>query len=316
MGSQILQEVEFREDSERIFQTVAFQEPVSLRGRIDGNYNTTQKSTTDVTVGSGTTVNASSPGALQLLADRLTVTIEGGSLNSSGIRNAAILFGDDAYWTDFYNYGSHYDGTVTFTGANASLSSTVSNCINAAGIVGKNLTVNFSGAASGSGGITFKASNGTGRGNFASGITADENLTVNGIFGGRIDSSLNLAGIASFATVYGLQAKKNLTVTEEIKGVISAVASNASSSTAYGVYAGGTLSGHFGGTVIASAQNNAYGLYGSSLDIKVSGTVFAGKSDSATTAASLTEKLNNFNANKMNSFNCPPGRMRFTAKAV
>ena len=298
MGSQILQEVEFREDSERVLQTVALQEPVSLRGRIDGNYNTTQKSTTDVTVGSGTTVNASSPGALQLLADRLTVTIEGGSLNSSGIRNAAILFGDDAYWTDFYNYGSHYDGTVTFTGANASLSSTVSNCINAAGIVGKNLTVNFSGAASGSGGITFKASNGTGRGNFASGITADENLTVNGIFGGRIDSSLNLAGIASFATVYGLQAKKNLTVTEEIKGVISAVASNASSSTAYGVYAGGTLSGHFCGTVIASAQNNAYGLYGSSLDIKVSGTVFAGKSDSATTAASLTEKLNNFNANK------------------
>ena len=137
MGSQILQEVEFREDSERIFQTVAFQEPVSLWSRIDGNYNTTQKSTTDVTVGSGTTVNASSPGALQLLADRLTVTIEGGSLNSSGIRNAAILFGDDAYWTDFYNYGSHYDGAVTFTGANASLSSTVSNCINAAGIVGK-----------------------------------------------------------------------------------------------------------------------------------------------------------------------------------
>lgn len=68
------------------------------------------------------------------------------------------------------------------------------------------------------------------------------------------------------------------------------------------------MSGHFGGTVIASAQNNAYGLYGSSLDIKVSGTVFAGKSDSATTAASLTEKLNNFNANKMNSFNCPPGQ--------
>lgn len=61
MGSQILQEVEFREDSERVLQTVALQEPVSLRGRIDGNYNTTQKSTTDVTVGSGTTVNASSP---------------------------------------------------------------------------------------------------------------------------------------------------------------------------------------------------------------------------------------------------------------
>jgi len=140
---------------------------VNYTAVLEGIKNGTQNFYGDVIIKDTADVTGSYPAAVRINSDDSTVTVEGGTLSCSSIRNAAILFGEDTYWVNQNGYGEHYNGTVTFTGAAASLYSSVSNCITAAGIAGKNLTVNFSGQANRSAGIVIRAEQGTGPGNYA-----------------------------------------------------------------------------------------------------------------------------------------------------
>ena len=238
-----------------------------------------------MTITSGTTVTGYYPGAVQVLSDGRTVTVgDNVSLSCNGIRNADILFGDDAYW------GGFYDGTVIFTGQTAEFSSTVSNCIRAAGIVGRNLTVNFTGEADNSRGITFTAGQGTGPVNEGAGIYAEGSLTVNGSFGGTIHAQFDFSTLTASrqATMYGMGAGSgDLTFNGSLSGVIAVSAWTGDTeyasyqSAAYGLRGEQnlTVTGEISGTIAALSETTSYAISAyQTISVSVSGTVFAGRS--------------------------------------
>ncbi len=275
---------------------------------LSGNYNTSQSASGDILVKADTVINSRYPAAIQVLKSGATVTVEGGSLNCNSIRNAAILFGDDAYWEDQYGYGAHLDGTVTFTGAVAALNSVASNCITAGGIIGNNLTVNFTGAANGSAGIVLSAINGSGPANEAFGIHGGGSVTINGTFGGSISAFFDFSTLASkrWAEVYGIAAAENLTIKGGISGTIIASAYTEDTqyswiqSNAYGLYSGTSLSvsGDISGTIAALAETTARAIYASDIQVSISGTVFAGKSKAGQTLEQIKSLLSDPQANK------------------
>ncbi len=275
---------------------------------VSGSYTQTVTTATDVLVEAGASITCTYPAALQITGDGHTVTLAGGTLSCSSIRNAALLFGGDAYWVND-TYGPHYDGTVNFTGSDVTLYSAIGNCITAAGIVGKNLTVNFTGSASGSKNIRIEATNRTSlAGNYAIGMAADENLTLNGVFGGTIDCHFDFRSVPSdknrTATLWGLKAGTTLTVNGDLSGsiVLSAVGTSSAASVSYGLYGknGVTVTGEISGLVAATAEKSAYAVYSNKggCNISVSGTLFAGTSTAANTTAALRSKLADFSANR------------------
>ncbi|MBO4512817.1 MAG: AIDA repeat-containing protein [Victivallales bacterium] len=271
---------------------------IDFSKRLEGELTATETAYSDVTLAQGTSIKAYYPGCVQLPTGEYTVTLLGdNALSCSSIRNAAILFGDDAYWGDFC------DGIVTFEGTNITLHSDVSNCITAAGIKGNNLTVNFNGAASGAESIVFEASNGSyGPGNFATGVQAAGNLTVNGDFGGTITGVLDCRGLNENRSgrMTGFDAEGDLVFNGGMDGQIYLAGYACAGSDAYGLYAGGglTVNGDVGGIIMATAQNGSYGLYGDdALTASISGIVFAGKSSAANDKATLAEKLKHFGEN-------------------
>ena len=143
-------------------------------------YNEMVESERDVVVRATGSIVADGPAALRLLADNLTVTLEGGSLSGTGSSgNAAI---------SFVNSTVPASGSVFFTGGTVSLSSRASGVGSAAGIAGYGLTVRFSESAAGAAGISIKVGTGTGAGRSYYGIQADGGiLKVNGDFGGVIE---------------------------------------------------------------------------------------------------------------------------------
>ena len=265
---------------------------------LKGTMAQTQSAYSDVMLSKGTSINASYPGGLQLMGDDFNVTLLGNdTITCASIRNAAILFGEDASW------GDYYDGTVTFAGTNITLHSEVSNCITAAGIRGNNLTVNFTEAASGAESIVFEATNGlSGPGNYAAGVQAAENLTVNGDFGGTISCVMDCRKLTSTRWGYmeGFYALGNVEFNGDMDGTIYLAGYGTDGSYAYGLYSyqNLTVNGDIGGVIMATAENNAYGLYGySSLTASISGIVFAGTTTEDNDLDTLKEKLNNFNEN-------------------
>jgi|GEM_PF-2564031 len=268
---------------------------------LSGSYNQPVTSNESVLVKSGTVIDTYSPAAIQILSSGKTVTVENSELHCNSIRNAAILFGEDAYWEQ------RLDGTVTFSGNSILLDSTASNCITAAGIAGNNLTVNFSGAANGAGGIKFFSSQGNGPANEAFGIKADGNLTINGTFGGMVQSYFDFSKIASSrqGLVYGFSADGNMLVKNDISGTLAASAyteyDSSYQSFAYGLTAEGTLTvqGVISGTVVALAESVAYGIHGGEgINVTISGTVYAGKSVKGQTVDGFLDKLADVKNNK------------------
>ena len=267
---------------------------------VSGRKSSTVKVENDVYLEKGASIYAAYPGALQLTANGLTVTLAGNNeLRCNSIRNAGILFGDDAYWTDTYGYGPHYDGTVNINGENISFYSAVSNCITAAGIIGNNLTVSFNGDASDSKTISFESTNpSSGPGNYAGAIIADGNLVINGSFGGNVNSHFDFSAVPvddrRWAYLYGFSAEGNLTVNGNISGNIFLSAVSTAGSYAFGLNAEGNLSvtGEISGTIAATAENSVYAISGSQVDVTISGTVFAGRSSAENDMATLLNKLN------------------------
>ncbi|MBS1370277.1 MAG: fibronectin type III domain-containing protein [Lentisphaeria bacterium] len=254
---------------------------------IDKAYTATVETAEDVLVRASGSISAGYPAALQLNASGLTVTLEGGTLSCDSVRNAAILFGGDAYWTS-EEYGPHYDGIVNFAGKQVTLSSTVSNCITAAGILGKNLTVDFTGAASGSQGIHITATCKTGPGNYFYAISADEELTVSGDFGGVTEitsdqssfSALRQAECAVLQAGGSLTVKGNFVGTHTVRNVLGAAGRDSISAVSAGLRTGGSLmvTGSIGGSwsirtesragaAAAGDTISAAGIYGYMVDI-------------------------------------------------
>ncbi len=267
---------------------------------ISGAKTQTQTAESNVLLARGANISGRYPAALQVLGDGFNVTLAGDNvLSCASIRNAAILFGDDAYWT---SSGPHYDGTVTFKGNNITLFSSVSACITAAGIVGKNLTVNFAGDASGAKSIVFESTNGANAGNYAYGIKADQNLTINGDFGGTVNCHFDFSNASSNrdASLYGFSAGANLAVNGDISGSIFLSGIGATSSYAYGLQAKEklTVSGEISGTIAVTAQNKAYAVYAKNIDATFSGSVFAGLSSKKYDMNTLLGALEDFSNNK------------------
>ena len=266
---------------------------------LNGPFAQTQSAYSDVSLAQGATVNATYPGGVQLLDNGFTVTLLGNNtLICRSIRNAAILFGEDASW------GDYYDGTVNFIGTNITLHSEVSNCITAAGIRGNNLTVNFADKASGAESILFEASNGSsGPGNYAAGVEAEGNLIVNGNFGGTISCVMDNSNLTSkrWGSMEGFYANGNLEFNGDMDGQIYLAGYSTSASYAYGMYSyeNLTMNGDIGGIIMATAENSAYGLYGyESITASISGIVFAGKTTDDNDLDTLSDKLKHFSENK------------------
>jgi len=274
-------------------------------GVVSGRKNSTITFQSDVYLQKGASIYAAYPGALQLTANGLTVTLAGDNeLSCTSIRNADILFGHDAYWTS-ESFGPHYDGTVNINGENISFYSAVSNCITAAGIVGNNLTVSFNGDASGSKSISFESTNpSSGPGNYAAAIIADGNLVINGTFGGNVNSHFDFSAVPvddrRYAYLYGFSAEGNLTVNGDVSGNIFLSAVSTAGSYAFGLNAEGNLSvsGEISGIIAATAEDSVYAISGSQVNVTVSGTVFAGKSSAENDMATLLNKLNSWDAYK------------------
>jgi len=273
---------------------------------VSGRKNSSVSSEKDVYLKKGASIYSVYPGALQLIGDGLTVTLAGeNTLSCSSIRNADILFGHDAYWTD-EDTGPHYDGTVNFNGENISFYSSVSNCITAAGIVGNNLTVSFNGAASGSKNISFESTNPTsGPGNFAGAIMADGDLVINGTFGGDVNSHFDFSAIADNyrrqGTIFGFYAGGNLTVNGSISGDLFMSALSTLNSYSYGLRAADgdlTVTGTISGIIATTSDYFARAISGNKVNVTVSGTLFAGKSTAENDMATLLNKLRNWDTYK------------------
>ena len=291
--------------------TTASKTTVDYTKTLNGTLSQTQEVYSDVILTKGTSVSAGYPGAVQVQGDGFSVTLEGNNkLTSISIRNAAILFGDDASWVNYYGYGPHYDGTVNFNGDNITLHSEVSNCITAAGIRGNNLVVNFNGTASGAGNILFEASNGSsGPGNDEAGIEAGGNLTINGDFGGTVSCVMDCRELASkrYASLYGFAASGDFIFNGDMAGDIFLAGYETSGSDAYGMRASKnlTVNGDISGIIMATAENSACGLYGGgyygdggNITASISGIIFAGKTTGKNDHDTLADKLRHFDENR------------------
>lgn len=261
---------------------------------LDGDYYGCRSNFGDVLVKAGTQIESYYPGGVQLLTGGAVVTLENCDISCDSIRNAAILFGEDAYWD------IRLDGSVTFTGSDVMLSSCVGNCITAAGIRGNDLTVNFSGAADNSGNIVITAGCDAPC-NELFGICADGTLTVNGSFGGTVSCFADFSGMENkrWIILAGIQAQDDLVINGGISGTISVSGytgdSNVYTSSAVGI---ASLCGDLAiaetvsGTIAALAENKSYALYAAEeLNITVSGTVLAGTALPETDMTVLLEKL-------------------------
>ncbi|MDD3153451.1 MAG: AIDA repeat-containing protein, partial [Victivallaceae bacterium] len=284
--------------------TAASEVAVDYARTISGTFTSTQSIQGDVVLADGATIRASYPAALQLMGNEISVTLAGNNtLSCSSIRNAAILFGDDAAWVDTYSYGPHWNGTVTFAGENITLDSKVSDCITAAGIVGNDLTLNFVGAASGAESIVFEATNGLNTAaNRACGVKADGDLTINGDFGGTIYNHFDFSGAKynRYGALHGFSSGDVLKVNGDLSGTIFLSCRNASGSAAYGLYAQEALvvSGEISGLIAVGAETNAYAIYSKKIDITVTGTIFAGRFEGVNDKDTILQKLAAFEANK------------------
>ena len=261
---------------------------------LDGEYSRTVTAYGDVLIKSGTSIASRGfPASLQVLLPDRTVTVENAELSHTGIRNAAILFGEDAYW------GALYDGTVTFTGAEVTLNSQCSNCITASGITGKNLVVNFSGAADNSDKINIFAGQGNGPLNYAKGINASGGcLTINGSFGGKIitymDCSLLTSSRWGTATGIGSDDGYDVTINGNISGtILSAAYAAVDSTSAYGLYSGGELeiSGKISGMIAALGKQACAISAMGSCNMTVDGIIYAGKSAAGIDTETLLQQL-------------------------
>ena len=272
---------------------------------ISGSHASTVTVENDVNLLYGASVTASFPAALNVLGDNFTVNLAGGNtLSCSGIRNAAILFGEDAYWPNGSG-NPHYSGSVNFNGENISLYSDVGSCITAAGIVGYDLNVAFTGDAEGSESITFEATNRAGApGNFAGAIIADNDLVITGEFAGSINSHFDFSDVAvsnmRSASVYGFSAGNDLIINDDFSADIFACAVSDDGAYAYGLDAANDLvvSGEISGIIAACGNDVARAVDGNNVSITVSGTLFAGKSADGNDMETMNGKLENFAANK------------------
>ena len=288
---------------------------ISYTYQVSQQLGSTLSVKSDVTLQEGASITAKYPAALQVLDSGFTVNLEGNnSLYCSSIRNAAILFGDDASWEDTYGYGKHHDGIVNFNGTNISLYSDVSNCITAAGIIGNNLTVSFAGAASGAESITFEATNPPGGpGNSALAISAGNDLIIHGDFGGIVNNHFDFSDVDESnrrgVTVTGFNAGNDLIVNGNISGKIFLSALSTSYSYSYGLKATKTLTvtGEISGIIAATAEEYSYAIYGHEINVTVSGILFAGKSTTVNNAENIFNKLENFTVNQEELLNLAKG---------
>ena len=288
---------------------------ISYTYQVSQQLGSTLSVKSDVTLQEGASITAKYPAALQVLDSGFTVNLEGNnSLYCSSIRNAAILFGDDASWEDTYGYGKHHDGIVNFNGTNISLYSDVSNCITAAGIIGNNLTVSFTGAASGAESITFEATNPPGGpGNSALAISAGNDLIIHGDFGGIVNNHFDFSDVDESnrrgVTVTGFNAGNDLIVNGNISGKIFLSALSTSYSYSYGLKATKTLTvtGEISGIIAATAEEYSYAIYGHEINVTVSGILFAGKSTTVNNAENIFNKLENFTVNQEELLNLAKG---------
>ncbi len=288
---------------------------ISYTYQVSQQLGSTLSVKSDVTLQEGASITAKYPAALQVLDSGFTVNLEGNnSLYCSSIRNAAILFGDDASWEDTYGYGKHHDGIVNVNGTNISLYSDVSNCITAAGIIGNNLTVSFTGAASGAESITFEATNPPGGpGNSALAISAGNDLIIHGDFGGIVNNHFDFSDVDESnrrgVTVTGFNAGNDLIVNGNISGKIFLSALSTSYSYSYGVKATKTLTvtGEISGIIAATAEEYSYAIYGHEINVTVSGILFAGKSTTVNNAENIFNKLENFTVNQEELLNLAEG---------
>ncbi len=289
--------------------TTAATATVNYVKNVSGQYNSTYTVNSDVVLSKGASVTCGYPGALQVTANDFTIDLEGdNTLSCSSIRNAAILFGDDAYWTDT---GPHLDGTINVNGENISFFSSVSNCITAAGVVGNNLTVSFNGAASGSKNISFESTNpARGYGCFAGGILADGNLVINGEFGGTVNSHFDFSAMSAnnrtSCNIYGFSAGKELSVNGDISGNLYLSAYSLVSSSAVGLDAGGELfvRGDVSGIIAATAESSAYAVRSNNrMNLSVTGILFAGQSSLGNDMPTMIDKLKNWKKNSAGLLN-------------
>ncbi|MBR2509565.1 MAG: AIDA repeat-containing protein, partial [Lentisphaeria bacterium] len=288
---------------------------ISYTYQVSQQLGSTLSVKSDVTLQEGASITAQYPAALQVLDSGFTVNLEGNnSLYCSSIRNAAILFGDDASWEDTYGYGKHHDGIVNFNGTNISLYSDVSNCITAAGIIGNNLTVSFTGDASGAESITFEATNPPGGpGNSALAISAGNDLIIHGDFGGIVNNHFDFSDVNESnrrgVTVTGFNARNDLIVNGNISGKIFLSALSTSYSYSYGLKATKTLTvtGEISGIIAATAEEYSYAIYGHEINVTVSGILFAGKSTTVNNAENIFNKLENFTVNQEELLNLAKG---------